>query len=154
MDPQLRDLVDREAIARLIFRYADRVDGRDPTGVVECFTPDAHFEAGGGAFVVDGAEALARFFEQALAAGPDGIGGMSTHLMTNVMVDLDGNAAHAETKAVAYLTKEDARTVVVRGLRYSDDCVRAEHGWRLQRRVHQADWQYEVPASEITTPAR
>jgi ketosteroid isomerase-like protein len=154
MDPQLQYIVDREAITRLVFRYADRVDGRDPRGVVECFTPDAHFEADGGAFVLEGADALARFFERALAAGPDGIGGVSTHLMTNVVVDVDGDSAHAETKAVAYLTKETVGTVVVRGLRYSDDCVRADDGWRLQRRIHQADWQYEVPASEITTPAR
>ncbi|HSS08597.1 MAG TPA: nuclear transport factor 2 family protein [Acidimicrobiales bacterium] len=85
MDPQLQDVVDREAITRLVFRYADRVDGRDPSGVVECFTPDAHFESNGGAFVLEGADALSQFFEGALAAGLDGIGGMSTHLMTNVM---------------------------------------------------------------------
>jgi SnoaL-like domain len=154
MDPQLQDVVDREAVTRPIFRYADRLDARDPRGVVACFAPDGEFEAGSGAFVLEGAEAIARFFEQALGAGPDGIGGVSTHLMTNVMVDLERDSAHAETKAVAYLTKQDAGTVVVRGLRYSDDCVRAHDGWRLRRRVHQADWQYEVPAAEISTPAR
>ncbi|HSS08596.1 MAG TPA: nuclear transport factor 2 family protein [Acidimicrobiales bacterium] len=67
---------------------------------------------------------------------------------------MDGDSAHAETKAVAYLTKEDTGTVVTRGLRYSDDCVRGETGWRIQRRIHRADWQYEVSATAITTPAR
>ncbi len=102
--------------------------------------------------ILDGADGLTRFFEQALGTGPDGIGGPSTHLMTNVTVDLDGDSARADTKAVAYLTNEDAGTVVVRGLRYSDECVRDESGWRLRRRLHRAEWQYQVPAMEISTP--
>ena len=143
------DVADRAELIDLVSRYAAAVDRRDIEQVVACFTDDAHVEFDGGAEVVDGRPALEAFFEAAFRRPRMGTTGASTHLMSNVLVDVDGDLAHAETQAVAYLASDSRQTVIVRGLRYSDDCVRGDDGWRVRRRVHRALWQAEIPGAPL-----
>ena len=39
-DGALRELLERDAITRLMARYADRIDANDPAGAAACFAPD------------------------------------------------------------------------------------------------------------------
>jgi hypothetical protein len=149
MGADVTDLVDRDALRTLISRYAHRVDARDVPGIVVCFTPDAHVEFNDGAQVVDGRNDLARFFETAFGGDLLGETGTSTHLLTDVLVTLDGDGARLETQAVACLASVDREMVVFRGLRYSDRCVRSTTGWLIHDRVHRALWQCEAPGSPI-----
>jgi ketosteroid isomerase-like protein len=142
-------LRDRAVLTDVISRYAHAVDNRDVPGIVACFTADAHIEFGGGADVAAGRQAIARFFEDALFRPMMGANGASTHLMTDVLVSVDGDTAHVETQAVAYLAAEGRDTVIVRGLRYSDDCIRDGEGWLIDRRMHRAIWQYEAPGGLV-----
>ena len=80
--------------------------------------------------------------------------GASTHLMSNVLVTLDGDTAHLETEAVAYLASENRDTIITRGLRYSDDCVRRGDGWLIERRVHRRTWQSEAPGRPMSAERR
>jgi hypothetical protein len=139
------ELRDRALLTDLVSRYAHAVDTRDIPGIVACFTAGAHVEFGGGAEVVEGHEGLTRFFEGALIRPMMGANGASTHLMTDVLVSVDGETAHVETQAVAFLAAEGRDTVIVRGLRYSDVCVRDGHSWLVDRRMHRSLWQYEAP---------
>lgn len=143
--PELQDLRDRAALIDLVGRYAHTVDGRDVEGIVACFTDDTHVEFDGGAEVVDGKEALRAFFDDALRRPIMGSTGVSTHLMSDVLVTLDGDRAHVETQAVAYLASDERETIVVRGLRYSDDCERRDGRWLVRHRIHRSVWQGEMP---------
>jgi ketosteroid isomerase-like protein len=139
-----QDLRDRACLIDLVSRYALAVDDRDVPAIAACFTDDAHVEFDGGAEVVDGRAELTAFFESALQRPMMGTVGVSTHLMSNVLVTVDGDRAHVETQAVAYLASAERDTIVVRGLRYSDDCVRRGDGWLVQHRVHRSLWQGEL----------
>ncbi len=146
---EVRDLLDREALTALVARYAHAVDSRDVPAVVACFTDDTHVEFDGGTEVVDGRDALFRFFEDALVQPRMGTTGVSTHLMSNILVTTMGDAAHIETQAVAFLASDERATVVVRGLRYSDDCVRGDDGWLIRHRIHRSLWQAEAPGGPL-----
>jgi hypothetical protein len=71
--------------------------------------------------------------------------------MGNSIVDLDGDAAHIETKCIANLSGSiaDEPVMIVRGLRYVDDMARTPSGWQVARRDHLCDWMYRVRPEEI-----
>jgi hypothetical protein len=153
MSADVADLLDRDALRTLVSRYAHRVDERDVPGIVACFTPDTHVEFNGGAQVVDGQVDLARFFESAFQAGVLGERSTSTHLLTDVLVTLAGDVAHLETLAIACLAGGDSDSVVLRGLRYSDRCVRVGEDWLIDERVHRSLWQCEAPGGPLPASA-
>jgi SnoaL-like domain len=151
MDAELRLLIDRAALHDLMARYAQSVDQRDIPGIVGCFTVDAHVDMDGGAQSVVGRDALASFFEAAFESELMGTGSVSTHLLTDVLVAFDDRAdrAHAETLAIACHARPGRSTVSIRGLRYTDDCVRTADGWLIERRTHQSIWQAEATGAPI-----
>lgn len=146
---------DIAAITELQYRYARAVDGRDIDGILACFVEDARVAFNGGEVVTDGAPQLRGFFEDAFRGELLGADGTSTHLMGNVIVTLDGDAASCETQAVAYLASVARPDVVVRGLVYRDDCARGDDGrWRIRHRVHTAVWQGAMPWQPLSPPLR
>lgn len=149
MNKARQRLADQQDLIGLISHYAHAVDARDLEAIVACFTEDTHVEFDGGAEVVDGREALATFFAHALVRPRMGQTGASTHLMSNILVAIEGDEAHVETQAVAYLASDSSSVVVTRGLRYSDDCVRHGDGWLIHRRVHRSLWQSEAPGGPL-----
>ena len=150
MNRDVREVLDQQELTTLISRYAHAVDFRNAAKTVACFTDDAHVEFDGGVEVVDGRDALARFFEGVFTSPRMGRTGVSTHLMSNVIVTVTGDTAHVETQAVAYHASDDRDTVIVRGLRYSDDCVRRNDGWLIGRRVHRSIWQSEAAGRPVS----
>ena len=138
-------LQDRSDITQLLYRYADAMDRRDVDAVLGCFTDDAETSWHGGVVRADGADQLRRFLENAFS--DDVLGSTekpSSHLMANVMIDLDGNRATVETTALACVTNRPDM-VTVRGIHYSDVCERRADGWRIRTRRHRADWEFSAP---------
>jgi ketosteroid isomerase-like protein len=135
---------DRDDILELVARYAHTVDERDVDGVVACFVPDGRMDFEGGATTAVGHDGIRAAFEEAFARPALRAPSASTHLMANTIVNVDGDAGHAETQAVAYLVDPGAGTLVTRGLRYSDDLRRdPAGGWRIAHRVHRCTWHHE-----------
>jgi len=136
----LTALADHVAIRELIARYAQHVDARSIPDIVGCFSDDACFEGADGSVRAVGAEAIAQFFASAFV-GPRLVApAASTHLMSNTVIELDGERAHAETQAVAMLASA-TEGLVTRGLRYTDDLIRTPGGWRIAHRVHRCVWE-------------
>lgn len=145
---QLQALTDRAALLDLVHRYAVTIDGRDLDGLADCFAEDAIADYAGGTRL-EGRAAIRAFMDGAFR---DGIGmdTPSTHLMTNTLVDLDGDEAGLRTTAIAVLTNRPGK-VIVRGLRYTDRCVRDGGGaWRFRHRRHEADWEFDADAAAIS----
>ncbi|HEX9994648.1 MAG TPA: nuclear transport factor 2 family protein [Acidimicrobiales bacterium] len=140
---------DRGAVDDLVARYAHAVDRRDVAAIVDCFTEDAHLELNGGEAVADGRAAIEALFTAAFAGGITGPDGVSTHLLGDVLVELDGDRAGVEIQGVAWLASPERTTVVVRGLRYTDECVRDGGRWRIRHRVHRSLWQAEIPGGPL-----
>ena len=154
MNTELVRLRDRAALEDLISRYALSVDARDITAIVECFTEDARVEFNGGAAVVRGRDDLARFFADTFESPMLGAAGVSSHLMTDGLVSLSGDTAHVETQAIACHANDERDSVIMRGLRYADDCERRDGEWLIGRRIHRATWEAHAPGGPFRSVAQ
>lgn len=142
----VRRLVDRQDIIDLAWRYGACIDTRDIPGWLGLFTDDVEFVYQGGIETLNGRKALTSFFEEAMkwsATGPQ------THVMSSVVVDFDDDdSAAGRVTGVAYLSSPEGK-VFTRGLHYDDRYVRTPDGWRIARRAHNVDWEYQTPKNEL-----
>jgi hypothetical protein len=133
----VRELWDRDRIARVPLTYARGVDRRDWALVRSCFTSDAF---------IDGSRKTASVDEY-LADLIPGVEYFPTtmHFMGNQLVEVDGDTGSIETYAVAFhwmaeqAGAQDPANLVV-GVRYHDHVVRTGEGWLIDRRHVDPDW--------------
>ena len=148
---------DELAIRRLVDRYFSAIDSRDADRLRECFSEDPVFVGlarpdGSGGHPHVGVNAVVAVLDGALAFAA------SCHVTGNVVVEVDGDTATADTFAVAFvvLPADGAAAgpgrVTVRGLRYRDALVRTARGWRIRRRTHCPLWQYDAAAAPLSLP--
>jgi hypothetical protein len=148
---QLRAHLERQCIVDLIYRYANRLDARDFEGVAGCFAADASLSFNGGAVTHQGVDEITAVYRIALGSGPRANGESTTHLTSNLAIELsEAGHAHGRVKVLAFLLK--GSVVRVRGLQFDDEYVRTADGWRMQIRRHSVDWQSEIPAVTVTVP--
>jgi ketosteroid isomerase-like protein len=143
------EMSDREALHDLVSRYAHAIDSRDLDMLVDCFCEDSVAEYDGGV-VLEGHASIRQFMDTAFRKGL-GMTTPSTHMMANTLIDLCGGEATLRTSAIAVLTNRPG-VIVMRGLRYTDLCVRDGGRWRFRKRRHEADWEFEAPSSRLTPP--
>ena len=77
----------------------------------------------------------------------------TTHLTGNQLIELDGDSAHLETYllTVQWTTPGPSHTEppgAVSGVRYQDDVVRTDKGWRIARRTVDLDWTTGWPRND------
>jgi SnoaL-like protein len=102
-------LADREAIRALVHACAAAIDRGDPDAVHACFTSDA--------------------------AGDDvPEAGSTMHLVGNHLASIDGSTAAAETYVLRHHLGPAGSVQRVVGLRWLDELVRTDGGWRVRRR--------------------
>ena len=136
---------DRHAILDIVAEYAHAVDDRDIDRIVACFSRDGRIEFEGGQTSGEGHDGIRTAYEQAFAQPVFALPATSTHLMSNTLMSIDADNAHAETEGVAFLASGPLGQVTTRGLRYSDDLRREAAGWRITRRIHRSIWQTTAP---------
>jgi hypothetical protein len=127
-------------VVALLHRYALACDERDFDSLRACFTPDARAEYSG-VRLPAGVEHILEHL-QGLARVP-----LSQHVVGTVTVDVTGDRARATSYATAHLVRPagEGHEVVHRGLRYDDDLVLTDEGWRISERVHRVLWSTAEP---------
>jgi hypothetical protein len=126
------------AVAELYFFAADT---RDAELMIGCFADAFRFELQlAPTVVVTSADGLRRLLDG--FAPP----AASNHALSNMRLEIDGDAARSTLHAVAYLSMADSGKVLVRGLRYTDRWVKQRGEWRIASRLHQPRWQFDAPA--------
>ena len=137
MTDELARELDEQRVRDACMRYWAGFDRRDVELFRAAFTEDATLSFFGGRRVVSVADMISG-------------GGVTSndfrytcHTPANQVVKVTGDTATADTLVVAHLVPEEG-SILVRGLHYSDQLVRTEHGWRIRRREHTALWQYDV----------
>jgi ketosteroid isomerase-like protein len=134
---QLDQLTSKDAIRDVLSRYARSTDRGDLEMLKSCYWEDA-FDAHGAAFAGNAAE-FAEFI-----LGPDQLGALPDvrHLITNVMIDLDGDRAFSESSFLCTLEVPlngggvaDAQSEG----RYFDVFKRRNGEWRIWRRLMQSE---------------
>ena len=123
----LRDLLERDAITRLMVRYADRIDANDPVGAAACFAPD-----GVGVYWGDyrGREAIAERLTGILA----GFHATSHHL-TNVQIELTSETtAQAQSYVYAFHRLKGSFEQMHYWGRWVDEVEKVDGEWLFARR--------------------
>jgi ketosteroid isomerase-like protein len=133
VDPQLRGLLDREAIREVIHRFARGLDRHDEELVASAYHPDALDRHG---------EFLGRPEEfipwaNALHAA-DWVA--HHHHLTTQTIELDGDIAHAETYCIGTFLRCDEPVVDIAGGRYIDRLERRDGDWRIVARNAVIEW--------------
>jgi hypothetical protein len=80
------------------------------------------------------------------ASGPLDKRLVSTPVITNVAIELDGDAASASSYALAIHggPRGEDKLVLVRGTRNIDQLTRTSQGWKIRHRIHELVWSFET----------
>lgn len=138
----VEDLLARQEIADVILRYARGIDRLDFDLVRSCYHPDAYDDHGAFKGSVEEFIAAARGWLPRWTA--------TQHFMGNMLIEVDGDRARAETYAVAYHRREDAEgngKDDVLGIRYVDRFEKRGGEWKIGHRVVATDWRRVDPVS-------
>jgi hypothetical protein len=135
LEAELRTLLDKQAIHDLVLTIARGTDRYDGRLLSECIARDAVIDLGGPEPMKGAA------FASALKPPSDPRPGRM-HLIANVLVDVDGNSAFAESYFVSYqdILREGERATRIRSGRYLDKFRRDGHGWKLAQRTIVDEW--------------
>lgn len=143
-DPEVQQLLDRQAIRDVVLRYCRGIDRLDLELVRACYHPDATDDHGSphprtrDEYVEWVAGVLRRFTG-------------TMHFVGNQLVELDGDVARSETYGVAYHhgdPPEDHRRNFTTGFRYVDRFERRDGEWRIATRVAVREWTHTVTADQ------
>jgi hypothetical protein len=140
MSLTVETLLAKQEIADVIYRYARGIDRLDLDLVRSCYHPDAYDDHGTLKGNVD------EFIAGVEAFLPQFV--VTQHFMGNMLIEVDGEKALAETYAVAYHRKELADGSGkddVFGIRYVDRFERRDGEWKIAHRVVATEWRRVDP---------
>jgi 3-phenylpropionate/cinnamic acid dioxygenase small subunit len=141
----IQELSDRLEITDLLTRYARAVDRKDWNLYRTVFTADTHIDytsAGGAAL---GLEEMCAWMDEALAQFP-----ATQHLISNVHVEIDGDAATVEAMFHNPMKMPDGSAWVTGGW-YHHDLVRTADGWRSRKLVEESAYFSGMP-TDLSSP--
>lgn len=133
LDERLRMLEDEREIRELIIRYAQHLDARDHKGYASLFARDGRWSGRMGD--ATGPEAIEAMLVEGLGPTPKGFRNTRNfHLITNIVVEVAGDSATAESRLVYFARSAEARPAPMLAGRYADELVREDGRWRFKFR--------------------
>lgn len=136
----LEELLAKQAIVELVYRYAHAIDRCDCDLLERLFTPDAQLHYG----LFDGPAAA--LIAHRRAHGSDFV--LTHHLTSNILVRVEGDRARAQSYlSVVHRALRDSRSrdEHVRA-RYLDSLEYHEGEWRFAERTLVFDWAWSTDA--------
>lgn len=133
MDEQ--DLWAKQQISEALFRYARGVDRVDAALIKSAFWPDATDNHG---TFTGNAHAFADYLMTSLSHFVQ-----TSHVISNILVELDGEAGRGECYVTAYHEiegKDDTLIPITLGGRYLDRFERRGVEWKIAKRLFVLDW--------------
>ncbi|WP_019930534.1 nuclear transport factor 2 family protein [Nocardia sp. BMG111209] len=138
-----QEISDRLEIQELMARYAHAVDSRQWDLLDDIFTADAYidYSATGGA--AGDPAATKKFLAEVL---PNFLA--YQHLIGNAIITVAGDTATARSMCHNPMVMSDGKggqQVLLNGIWYVDEYVRADGRWRLRRRHQEKSYQLLIP---------
>jgi uncharacterized protein (TIGR02246 family) len=129
---RLQRLEDLAEIERLFYEYRRHLDARDMHAYSRLFASDGEWSGRTGSAV--GPDAIQAMLEANLSPNPPAPGATGWHIVSNPLIDLDGDRATAST-TWAVIRRQPGDTPAMVLLGHYDDVLEREHGrWRFKRR--------------------
>ncbi|WP_432990067.1 nuclear transport factor 2 family protein [Dactylosporangium sp. CA-233914] len=131
MEQAIRDLLDKQEISEVLFRYARAVDRKDFGQVAQCYFDDAVDEHGRYCGPIDGLVQDMVHRHQTIDS--------SLHYITNILIDLHGDSAEVESYCLCYLRQRPEEAGREQELstikcRYVDRFERRDGRWGIAHR--------------------
>ena len=140
----LQALLDKQEITELLTRYLRSVDRGDIGTLRACYLPGATEDHGG---LFDGP---ASEYVDSIVAALTHPRSRTSHNMTNLLIELDGDTATAESYCLTWArikaSGEYYHSFV--GARMLDRLERRDGAWGIARRQLIWDWNQDAPAAE------
>jgi ketosteroid isomerase-like protein len=133
-------MTDELAITRLLYRYARAVDTKDWELYRSVFTDDAVIDYSSNGIPAGSRDDIADFLSQAFTTIP-----MSMHYITNVEIDVDGDAATVRAMFYNPTQLPGFSQLSYFGGYYFHDLVRTADGWRSRNLREEAVWSVNGP---------
>ena len=135
MNDELQALLDKQSIYEVLVRYCRGVDRCDEELISSAFHTDSYDDHG---YWKGPGRELAPFLADRLRKADSA----TTHSITNVLIELDGDLARSEAQVHATLIRRGSIPVEVDvvGARYLDRFSRRANTWRIERRTVVLDW--------------
>lgn len=142
-DPEVQALLDKKAIEEVLVRYLRGADRGDMDLITAAYHDDG-YEDHGGAFAGPAKEWLANLAERLPKAG------LMTHLMTNLLIELDGDQALTEHFIMTFsrLPGEDGAFDSMTTSRAIDRFERRNGEWKIKKRILVWETSREFPVNE------
>jgi len=138
-----QEISDRFEIQDLLFTYADLIDQKQFDGLVNVFSEDAHIDYSVYGGAVGGRTEIIKFLKEVLPSFK-----CYQHLNANMQITVDGNSGTGRIMCFnpqeLMLSKEKSHLYML-GLWYKDKYIRTEQGWRIQQRVEEKSWAFNLP---------
>ena len=142
-DPEIQALLDKQAIQEVLVRYCRGADRADLDLIASAYHPDA-IEDHGGTF-----KGPARDYLAQMAAVLPGARYMS-HSTTNILIELDGEAAHVESHILTFsrMRKDGEKFETLTLARAIDRFEKRQGAWKIAHRRLVWEWNTELPFAE------
>jgi hypothetical protein len=137
----LQEMSDRLEIQDLLARYSNAIDSMQWQLLDELFTDDADIDytSMGG---IRGTLAEQKDFLEANL--PTIFQKGFQHLAATTLFEIDGDAAQIRTICFNPMVLEDQAHILFCGMWYQDSLVRVDGRWRIQKRVQDRGWTYDL----------
>jgi len=131
LEARVRRLEDQADIERLLMEYGAALDRRDFAAYASLFAREGEWSGSTGDFKGRPAiqAAMEKAFPPSAEARPS-----SFHLLTNAIIDVDGDRATAVSKWT-FVRLVDKKPIIALAGRYEDTLIREEGHWRFLKRV-------------------
>ena len=133
VDGQLRRVADELEIRNLLARIAQGADDGDLKDYVQLFAEDGSWQGPDGGVRKGHADILASAQERR-ASGIQGPGTNTRHVVTNIVIQLNGDTATGKSY-YQYYGNAQATPDVLRIGEYFDEFLRTPKGWKMAKRV-------------------
>ena len=133
MEERFRAIEDRETIEELLITYGRLLDQQNLRGYSQLFATDGVWEGGIGS--ATGPQEIYEMLDAVFSRTERGQYGNSYHLMSDIIIDVDGDTATSWSRWTWVVEGEDGKPVPQRSGHYEDALVRENGEWKFQRRL-------------------
>jgi hypothetical protein len=135
LEQRVQRMEDESDIRRILVQYGTYLDARDFASYAGLFAPDGEWVGGFGRF--RSPKAIQAMLEEKLGKAEAGwINKTSYHLLSNALIQIDGDKAHVVSKYLFLTNAQDAgKPVPLLAGRYEDDLIRLNGEWKIIKRV-------------------
>jgi 3-phenylpropionate/cinnamic acid dioxygenase small subunit len=149
LEARIQRIEDRAEIERLLLEYGRSLDNRDFATYASLFAESGEWKGALGSYRGPAAikAAMEKIFTDAASDIPQG---SNYHLISNVIIDVDGDRATASSKFMFLKMEKSKPDPVVAG-RYEDVLIREKGVWKFLQRVALPPVQTNVSQSAISS---